>query len=62
MFHLFSYASAISDMHFMLQKEVVNRLVAGPDSKTYGRLSVMAQYYCRSPGSGSSAQRLPPGT
>lgn len=34
-------------MHFMLQKEVVNRLVAGPDSKAYGRLSVMAQYYCQ---------------
>ncbi|XBS70509.1 16S rRNA (adenine(1518)-N(6)/adenine(1519)-N(6))-dimethyltransferase RsmA [Acerihabitans sp. KWT182] len=47
MFHLFSYTQAIRDMHFMLQKEVVNRLVAGPDSKAYGRLSVMAQYYCR---------------
>lgn len=47
MFHLFSYTSAIKDMHFMLQKEVVNRLVAGPDSKAYGRLSVMAQYYCQ---------------
>ncbi|QBH97434.1 16S rRNA (adenine(1518)-N(6)/adenine(1519)-N(6))-dimethyltransferase RsmA [Limnobaculum zhutongyuii] len=47
MFHLFSYTNAISDMHFMLQKEVVNRLVAGENSKTYGRLSVMAQYYCR---------------
>ena len=46
MFHLFSYTNAISDMHFMLQKEVVNRLVAGPNSKAYGRLSVMAQYYC----------------
>lgn len=31
----------------MLQKEVVNRLVAGPNSKAYGRLSVMAQYYCQ---------------
>ncbi len=31
----------------MLQKEVVNRLVAGPDSKAYGRLTVMAQYYCQ---------------
>ena len=30
----------------MLQKEVVNRLVAGPNSKAYGRLTVMAQYYC----------------
>ncbi|PIJ49723.1 16S rRNA (adenine(1518)-N(6)/adenine(1519)-N(6))-dimethyltransferase [Erwinia sp. OLTSP20] len=47
MFHLFSYAGAIQDMHFMLQKEVVNRLVAGPGSKAYGRLSVMAQYYCQ---------------
>lgn len=47
MFHLFSYTDAIADMHFMLQKEVVNRLVAGPDSKAYGRLSVMAQYYCQ---------------
>lgn len=47
MFHLFSYTDAIADMHFMLQKEVVNRLVAGPNSKAYGRLSVMAQYYCQ---------------
>ncbi|WP_392564458.1 16S rRNA (adenine(1518)-N(6)/adenine(1519)-N(6))-dimethyltransferase RsmA [Orbus wheelerorum] len=47
MFHLFEYTHAISDMHFMLQKEVVNRLVAAPNSKTYGRLSVMAQYYCQ---------------
>lgn len=46
MFHLFSYTGSIRDMHFMLQKEVVNRLVAGPGSKAYGRLSVMAQYYC----------------
>lgn len=36
----------IEDMHFMLQKEVVQRLAASPGSKTYGRLSVMAQYYC----------------
>ena len=47
MFHLFSYTGSIKDMHFMLQKEVVNRLVAGPGSKAYGRLSVMAQYYCQ---------------
>ena len=47
MFHLFSYTDAIADMHFMLQKVVVNRLVAGPNSKAYGRLSVMAQYYCQ---------------
>ena len=47
MFHLFEYASIITDMHFMLQKEVVTRLVAAPNSKDYGRLSVMAQYYCQ---------------
>ncbi len=46
MFHLFSHAAYIADMHFMLQKEVVTRLAAGPGSKHYGRLSVMAQYYC----------------
>jgi 16S rRNA (adenine1518-N6/adenine1519-N6)-dimethyltransferase len=33
-------------MHFMLQKEVVNRMVAAPNCKAYGRLSVMTQYYC----------------
>ncbi|MGL4751882.1 MAG: 16S rRNA (adenine(1518)-N(6)/adenine(1519)-N(6))-dimethyltransferase RsmA [Aeromonadaceae bacterium] len=47
MFHLFEQAAGIRDMHFMLQKEVVDRLAAGPDSKAYGRLSVMAQYYCQ---------------
>ncbi len=47
MFHLFSYADSIADMHFMLQKEVVNRLAAGPGTKAYGRLTVMAQYYCK---------------
>ena len=35
----------IIDMHFMLQKEVVDRIVAEPDSKVYGRLSIMAQAY-----------------
>jgi 16S rRNA (adenine1518-N6/adenine1519-N6)-dimethyltransferase len=45
MFHLFSFAGAIQDMHFMLQKEVVNRLAATPGNKNYGRLTVMAQYY-----------------
>jgi 16S rRNA (adenine1518-N6/adenine1519-N6)-dimethyltransferase len=47
MFHLFSFANKIKDMHFMLQKEVVNRLCAGPNCKAYGRLTVMAQYYCK---------------
>jgi len=46
LFHLFDQHAAIADMHFMLQKEVVDRLAATPGSKTYGRLSVMAQYAC----------------
>ena len=36
----------ISDMHFMLQNEVVQRITASPGSKSFGRLSVMVQYYC----------------
>ena len=40
------HGAHIDDMHFMLQKEVVERLVAEPGSKTYGRLSVMVQYHC----------------
>lgn len=46
LFHLFSFDDVIQDMCFMLQKEVVDRLVASPHCKTYGRLSIMAQYYC----------------
>lgn len=46
MFHLISYANSISDMHFMLQKEVVDRICASPGNKKYGRLSVMMQYFC----------------
>ncbi|MFZ2171075.1 MAG: 16S rRNA (adenine(1518)-N(6)/adenine(1519)-N(6))-dimethyltransferase RsmA [Methylococcaceae bacterium] len=46
MFHLLDNASCIEDMHFMLQKEVVDRICATPGSKKYGRLSVMMQYYC----------------
>lgn len=45
-FHFLSMVSLIADMHFMLQKEVVDRLAAKPGSKTYGRLSVMVQYFC----------------
>jgi 16S rRNA (adenine1518-N6/adenine1519-N6)-dimethyltransferase len=44
-FHLFSQAIYISDMHFMLQREVVERMVARPSTAAYGRLSVMTQYY-----------------
>lgn len=46
MFYLFGYNKIIRDMHFMLQKEVLNRLVAYPHNKEYGRLTVMVQYYC----------------
>ncbi len=44
LFHLARYAERIQDMHFMLQKEVVERMVALPGSRDYGRLSVMLQY------------------
>ena len=47
LFHALDHAAAIVDMHFMLQKEVVDRMAAGPGSKVYGRLSVMLQAYCR---------------
>lgn len=43
---LLHYTQYIDDMHFMLQKEVVERLAAKPGSKTYGRLSVIVQYHC----------------
>ena len=46
LFHLIGQSDAIEDMHFMLQKEVVDRMAAGPGSKTYGRLSVMLQVSC----------------
>jgi 16S rRNA (adenine1518-N6/adenine1519-N6)-dimethyltransferase len=46
LFHALDHAAAIRDMHFMLQKEVVERMAAPPGSKVYGRLSVMLQAYC----------------
>jgi len=46
LFHALDHAAAIRDMHFMLQKEVVERMGAGPGGKVYGRLSVMLQAYC----------------
>lgn len=46
-FHLLAQNTLIADMHFMLQKEVVERLAAEPNTKEYGRLGIMAQYFCR---------------
>ena len=46
LFHALDHAAVVRDMHFMLQKEVVERMAAGPGSKVYGRLSVMLQAYC----------------
>ncbi|WP_301553338.1 ribosomal RNA small subunit methyltransferase A, partial [Xanthomonas citri] len=36
LFHALDHAAAVADMHFMLQKEVVDRMAAGPGSKVYG--------------------------
>lgn len=47
LFHLYEFLDGIENMHFMLQKEVVNRMCAAPNSKAYGRLSIMTQYYCK---------------
>jgi 16S rRNA (adenine1518-N6/adenine1519-N6)-dimethyltransferase len=44
LFHLLENVDSIIDMHFMLQKEVVERMVAAPSTSEYGRLSVMLQY------------------
>jgi 16S rRNA (adenine1518-N6/adenine1519-N6)-dimethyltransferase len=46
LFHLVESRASISDMHFMLQKEVVDRIVAPPGGKTYGRLTVMLAASC----------------
>ncbi len=45
LFHLLENLHHIADMHFMLQKEVVERMVAAPSTPAYGRLSVMLQYH-----------------
>ncbi len=44
LFHLLNYAGVIVDQHFMLQREVVDRMVASPATSAYGRLSVMLQW------------------
>ena len=45
-FHLLTFKDKVQDMQFMLQKEVVQRMAAGPHCKAYGRLSIMTQYQC----------------
>ncbi|MBB5016503.1 16S rRNA (adenine(1518)-N(6)/adenine(1519)-N(6))-dimethyltransferase RsmA [Rehaibacterium terrae] len=57
LFHCLDHAAAVRDMHFMLQKEVVDRMAAAPGSKVYGRLSVMLQAYCEV----TALFRVPPG-
>ena len=44
LFHLLGFAHLVQDQHFMLQKEVVDRMVASPSTAAYGRLSVMLQW------------------
>ncbi|MEE9303870.1 MAG: 16S rRNA (adenine(1518)-N(6)/adenine(1519)-N(6))-dimethyltransferase RsmA [Thiotrichaceae bacterium] len=56
-FHLLETSSSIQDMHFMLQKEVVDRMTAVPNTKVYGRLSVMVQYHCQT----ENLFNVPPG-
>ncbi len=46
-FHLLNFTPLIEDMIFMLQKEVVERLCAQPNQDSFGRLSLMVQYYCK---------------
>jgi 16S rRNA (adenine1518-N6/adenine1519-N6)-dimethyltransferase len=65
LFHLLEFAPNIQDMMFMLQKEVVERITAGPGGKNYGRLSVMLQAQCTiekildvSPGAFSPAPKV----
>ena len=44
LFHLLEHVAVVEDQHFMLQKEVIDRMVAGPSTSDYGRLSVMLQW------------------
>jgi 16S rRNA (adenine1518-N6/adenine1519-N6)-dimethyltransferase len=63
LFHLLSQADAIHDMHFMLQREVVDRICAVPNSRAYGRLTVMIAVVARAESLftiGPNAFRPPP--
>lgn len=64
-FHFLAHHRIVQDMHFMLQKEVVERLASDPNTPAYGRLGIMAQYYCKveplfvvKPGSFSPAPKV----
>jgi len=46
-FHLLTFKDKVKDMHFMLQKEVVERMASGENCKAFGRLSIMTQYQCQ---------------
>jgi 16S rRNA (adenine1518-N6/adenine1519-N6)-dimethyltransferase len=46
-FHLLAHSGVVQDMHFMLQKEVVQRMAAVPGDNNYGRLGIMTQYFCK---------------
>ena len=46
-FHLLTFKDKVKDMHFMLQKEVVERMAASHNCKAFGRLSIMTQYQCQ---------------
>jgi len=46
-FHLLESIKNLKDMHFMLQKEVVERMASVPSTSSYGRLGIMTQYYCK---------------
>ena len=63
LFHFLEHAAQVSDMHFMLQKEVVERMAAKPGGKEYGRLTVMLAAHCKVEplfNIGSGAFRPPP--
>jgi 16S rRNA (adenine1518-N6/adenine1519-N6)-dimethyltransferase len=47
LFHFLAQRNLIQDMHFMLQREVADRLIAQPGTPAYGRITVMIQYYAR---------------
>ncbi|MEE9346348.1 MAG: 16S rRNA (adenine(1518)-N(6)/adenine(1519)-N(6))-dimethyltransferase RsmA [Methylococcales bacterium] len=47
LFHVLKQSHSITDMHFMLQKEVADRLAAQPGNKQYARLTVITQYLCK---------------